>query len=430
MNYYSINNRSRKVSLKEALLRSVVEVSDLYMPERIPLMSSSFFRTMNEMDFREIALELSNAMFGMDIPDEILGRIIREAYTFDAPVRQLDKNLYVLELFHGPTLAFKDFGARFMAGLFEYLNRDGKNEIYVLTATSGDTGSAVASAFFRRSGIRVLILYPSGKVSSVQEKQLTTMGENISALEVDGTFDDCQSLVKQAFADKDLNAGMTLTSANSINFARLFPQSFYYFRAVSGLSGKTNIAISVPSGNFGNLTAGLIAKKMGLPVKTFIAATNMNHAVPDYLKSGIFEPKPTRHTITNAMDVGNPSNLPRILELYNNRIEDIRKDIEGNWFTDQQTYESMNELNDKFGYQADPHGAVAYLGIKEYLRKNDCTGIFLETAHPAKFPDIIEKATGRKVKIPPDLDDIMKKEGLSVRLNNDYSELKEFLKSL
>jgi threonine synthase len=430
MEYYSINDRTRKATLKEALFRSMVEVSDLYMPVRIPTLPSSFFQRFNGLTFREIALEVSLCMFGKDIPAEVLNTIIREAYTFDVPLKQLSDNLYVLELFHGPTLAFKDLGARFMAGLFEYLNKDGNNEIYVLTATSGDTGSAVANAFFRRKGIRVIILYPAGKVSRIQEKQLTTMGENICTLEINGTFDNCQSLVKKAFADKELNTGMTLTSANSINFARLFPQSFYYFKAVSGLGSKSNIAISVPSGNFGNLTAGLIAKKMGLPVKTFIAATNINHAVPDYLETGLFKPLPTRHTITNAMDVGNPSNLPRILDLYNNNIADIRKDIRGYWFTDAQTNESMNELNDKFGYQADPHGAVAYLGIREYTRNNDCTGIFLETAHPAKFPDIVEKATGRRVEIPSALDGIMKKEGRSIRLKNDYSEFKEFLRSL
>jgi threonine synthase len=428
MIFYNISNPSEKVTLKEAVLKSVTRVSDLYMPENIPMLPSLFFDKLKGMSLQEIAFTVSKTMLGEDIPDSALERIINTALNFDIPLRQLDENLYVLELFHGPTLAFKDVGARFMAGLIGYLLQDENYGITILVATSGDTGSAVANAFYHSKGINVVILFPSGKVSEIQELQLTTMGGNITALEVDGDFDDCQRLVKMAFADAELNIRLNLTSANSINIARLFPQSFYYFYALAQLSGTGKpVVISVPSGNFGNLTAGLIAKKMGLRINTFIAATNSNHAVVDYLNNGQYEPLPTIHTITNAMDVGNPSNFPRIIELFNKRHHNISSAIKGYWFTDEQTYQSMNDLQNIYDYQADPHGAVAYQGLKKYLEKHDCTGIFLETAHPSKFPDAVKKATNKNIQIPQALKNLMVLKKKSIKMPNDFASFRSFL---
>lgn len=428
MKFYSISNREKRVSLKEAILRSVVNVTDLYMPVSIPVMPDTFIKNLKGRALNEIASEITNAVFGDDIPPDIICRIINEAFTFEIPLKRLNDNLYVLELFHGPTLAFKDVGARFMAGLFEFITSEEDHEINVLAATSGDTGSAVASAFYNKSGIRVIILYPEGKVSLIQEKQLTTMGGNIISIAVDGTFDDCQRLVKLAFADRDLNKRLILTSANSINFARLFPQAFYYFHAYAQLEDDSgSLVFSVPSGNFGNLTAGLIAKRMGLPVSMFIASTNINRSVPDYLNNGVFEPKPTQHTITNAMDVGNPGNFPRILELYNYDIERLRSDLKGYWFNDLNTMKAMADLMDEYSYQADPHGAVAYLGLSEFMRNNDCTGIFLETAHPVKFADVVSRATGIDIAFPAAISGLMDLEGKTIKMGNSFKELKEYL---
>ncbi len=439
MIFYNINDHSEKVTLKDAVLRSVINQSGLYMPQSFPVMPKSFFDKLPQMSIGQIGFDLTKIMFGDDIPDSEIENIVTHALNFDIPLKQLDDNISVLELFHGPTLAFKDVGARFMAGLFEYLlhsnklNTNSQKDTVILVATSGDTGSAVANAFFNRKGIKVVILYPSGKVSNLQEKQLTTMGGNITTLEVDGNFDDCQSMVKQAFSDKELNEQLSLTSANSINFARLFPQSFYYFYAYGQLVARDrnksskNVIISVPSGNFGNLTAGLIAKKMGLSVDTFLAATNINHSVPDYLNNGIFTPKPTKQTITNAMDVGNPSNFPRMLELYNNNHNSINSDIKGYWFTDKQTMEGMNMLQKKYNYQADPHGALAYLALNEYVSSN-C--IFLETAHPAKFEESVLKATGIRAEIPNALDILKNLEKKSIRIPARYNRLKELLISI
>ena len=431
MNYYDIKNPTHKVSLKDAVLKSISSDSGLYMPERIPVLPDSFFSKLSSLNLQEIAFEVSNAMLGEDIPDIALKQIITEAISFPIPLKQLDENLFVLELFHGPTLAFKDVGARFMAGLFQYFLRNENREVVILVATSGDTGSAVANAFYNIKGVEVVILYPSGKVSELQEKQLTTMGGNITALEVEGNFDDCQRMVKQAFADSKLNQLLNLTSANSINFARLFPQSFFYFNAISQL-GKVDkpVVISVPSGNFGNLTSGLIAKKMGLPVHKFIASTNFNHSVPDYLKSGEYLPQQTHHTITNAMDVGDPSNFPRMLEIYQKQRLSMAADIKGYWFTDDQTRVAMAELQKQYGYQSDPHGAVAYAGIKESGYLKDNIGIFLETAHPAKFPEEVEKSTLHKVKIPGSLTEIMKLEKKAVRISNSYTNLLEQLQKM
>lgn len=431
MNYYDIKNPTQKVSLKEAVLKSISAQSGLYMPERIPSLSGSFFTNLSGLNLQAIAFEVSKAMLGEDIPDKALRQIVNNAISFPIPLKKLDENLFVLELFHGPTLAFKDVGARFMAGLFQYFLRNENREVVILVATSGDTGSAVANAFYNIKGVKVVILYPSGKVSGLQEKQLTTMGGNITALEVEGNFDDCQRMVKQAFADTELNKQLNLTSANSINFARLFPQSFFYFNAVAQ-TGKADkpIVISVPSGNFGNLTSGLIAKKMGLPVHKFIAATNLNHVVPDYLKNGEYQPQHTHHTITNAMDVGNPSNFPRMLEIYQKQQLSMAADIKGYWFTDDQTRTAMVDLQKQFGYQSDPHGAVAYAGLKEsgFLKGN--IGIFLETAHPAKFPEEVAKSTQVKVQIPDSLIQIMKLEKKSVKIPNGYSFLLEYLNQM
>jgi threonine synthase len=431
MNYYDTNNPNRIVTLKEAVLKSISGDSGLYMPERIPVMPDTFFAKLPGMSLQEIGFEVAKAMLGEDIPDDALKQIVNEALSFPIPLKQLDENLYVLELFHGPTLAFKDVGARFMAGLFEYFLNDDQKDVVILVATSGDTGSAVANAFFNRKGVKVVILYPSGKVSGLQEKQLTTMGGNITALEVYGNFDDCQRLVKQAFADTELNARLNLTSANSINFARLFPQSFFYFNAIAQL-GKVDkpVVISVPSGNFGNMTAGLIAKKMGLPVFQFIAATNQNHVVPDYLNTGEYEPKQTWHTISNAMDVGNPSNFPRMMEVYQKQHSAIATDIKGYWYTDEQTRSAMAEMQESYAYQADPHGAIAFAGLKEYGIGAEHIGIFLETAHPAKFPDEVTKSSNREVHIPDSLKGLLELEKKSIKMENSYPGFKKQLEHL
>ena len=431
MNFYDIKNPTHKVSLKDAVLKSISSDSGLYMPERIPVLPEAFFNNLPDLNLQEIAFEVSKAMLGEDIPHDGLKEIVNEAISFPVPLKKLDENLFVLELFHGPTLAFKDVGARFMAGLFQHFLQDDNREVIVLVATSGDTGSAVANAFFNRKGVKVVILYPSGKVSELQEKQLTTMGGNITALEVEGNFDDCQRLVKQAFADKELNSKLNLTSANSINFARLFPQSFYYFNAIAQLGRVYKpVVFSVPSGNFGNLTAGLIAKKMGLPIHKFIAATNHNHVVPDYLESGEYKPQHTYHTISNAMDVGNPSNFPRVLEIYQKQHQAIVSDIRGFWYTDNQTRAAMTEIQEKYAYQADPHGAIAYAGLKESGLFKDHTGIFLETAHPAKFPEEVEKSTAVSVQIPDALAEILLLEKKAIRMPNSYLSLQKQLTTM
>ena len=431
MKYYDIKNPARKVTLKEAVLKSISGDSGLYMPETIPALPASFFANLPGMQLQEIGLEVSKAMLGSDIPADALKKIVCDALSFPIPLKKLDEHLLVLELFHGPTLAFKDVGARFMAGLFRYFLQQDHRKAVILVATSGDTGSAVANAFFEQNDIQVVILYPSGKVSGLQEKQLTTMGGNITSLEVDGNFDDCQRLVKQAFADRELNRDINLTSANSINFARLFPQSFFYFNAVAQLEpSDKNLVFSVPSGNFGNLTSGLITKKMGLPAHRFIAATNSNRVVPDYLTEGSYIPKQTHHTITNAMDVGDPSNFPRMLEIYGKQHSAMASDIDGYWFTDDETRAAMTILQDKYNYQADPHGAVAFAGLLKSGMLAGNTGIFLETAHPAKFPEEVEKSTNTGVQIPDSLKEVMEREKRSVRMENKYENLVEVLRQM
>ncbi len=423
MTFYNISNPSEVVTLKEAVLKSITSESGLFMPATIPVLPSDFFERLFSLSLQEIAFEVSNAMFGNDIEEKALRQIVNTAMSFPIPLKPLGGNVHVLELFHGPTLAFKDVGARFMAGLFEYFLMNDQSEVTILVATSGDTGSAVADAFYNKKGVKVCILYPSGKVSTLQEKQLTTMGGNITALEVKGNFDDCQKLVKQAFADKALNERMNLTSANSINFARLFPQSFYYFWAIAQLGKQAKpVYVSVPSGNFGNLTAGLIAKKMGLDIDTFIASTNSNHSVPDFLETGVYEPHPIQFTISNAMDVAKPSNFPRMMALYADDHSMIRNDIKGHWCTDEQTRSAMNELQVQYGYTADPHGAIAYDGLKHHLPA-EAIGIFLESAHPAKFPEEVNKVNNMDIQIPDSLKGLMNKEKKAVLIENDYEAL-------
>jgi threonine synthase len=428
MKFYNINDPTERVGLRQAVLRSLSSSSGLYMPEYIPVLPASFLSGMRSLSFREIAFNVSKAMLHDDIPPNALEMIVDEAFTFPVPLRRIEDDLYVLELFHGPTFAFKDFGARFMAGLFTWLVKDERKEVTILTATSGDTGSAVANAFYGKEGIKVIILYPSGKVSELQEKQLTTMGGNIKAVEVAGDFDDCQRLVKSAFMDPELNKRLNLTSANSINFARLFPQSFYYFSAVSQLpESKLAVVISVPSGNFGNLTAGLLAKKMGLPVDKFIASNNSNHAVVDFLHTGKYQANKTIQTISNAMDVGNPNNFPRILEMYEKHFDEITRDISGYWYSDYETREGMKELFKTYKYLSDPHGAVAYLGLRDYRHSRKCSGVFVETAHPAKFLDEVEKTTGTRVEVPVELDKLRYLEKQTIKLKAEYSDFRELL---
>jgi threonine synthase len=387
---------------------------------------------LQSLSLKEIAWQVTNNMIGEDLPAVELDKIIEHTIQFDAPLVRIDEDIYALELFHGPTLAFKDFGARFLSGLLGYYAKQQSKEITILVATSGDTGSAVANSFLRVPGTQVVVLYPSGKVSEIQEKQFTTLGENIIALEVEGTFDDCQRLVKQAFLDKELKQKLFLTSANSINIARLMPQSFYYFYAYAQLGTKGNpLVISVPSGNFGNLTAGLIAKKLGLPIKQFLAATNANKVVPEFLKTGEFKPRPSMQTISNAMDVGNPSNFPRMLELYNNDFDLLSQDITGYSFNDESTRNAMRNVYDKTGYCMDPHGAIGYQGLLEFKKSNSAfTGIFLETAHPAKFREVVEETIQHTVDLPERLKDFMEGEKKTIQISSSFLEFKSLLPTL
>lgn len=430
MNYYSTNNKTHRVNLKEAVLKGLAPDNGLYMPEAIPVLPNSFFDSLPEKSFQEIAFDVAHAFLKDDVPDAELGRIVEHTISFDAPLVQLDKNIFALELFHGPTLAFKDFGARFMSQLLGFFAREEKREVVILVATSGDTGSAVANGFLGVPGTKVVVLYPSGKVSDIQEKQFTTLGQNITALEVDGTFDDCQRLVKEAFSDEALNSRFFLTSANSINIARLIPQSFYYFYAWSRLKNRDNVLFSVPSGNFGNLTAGLIAKRMGLPIGHFVAATNMNDIVPQYLKTNRFTPRPSLSTISNAMDVGNPSNFARMLALYES-AEKMNEDISGYAFSDEETRQVMREVYQQRNYTLDPHGAVGYSGLKKYLSADkDITGIFLETAHPAKFLEVVENILQQKVTVPEKLQVFLSKQKNVLSARNDFHDFKKLLSEI
>ena len=429
MNLYSTKNRNHKVSLKEAVLKGLPPDNGLYMPEHIPELSDSFIRSLENHSFQEIAFEVSKTLIGDYIPEKDLKRIIENSITFPAPVIDLDEQKKVLELFHGPSLAFKDFGARFMAQLMSYFNQREEKELVILVATSGDTGGAVAAGFYKTLGVKVVILYPSGKVSMLQEKQLTTLGENIEAVEINGTFDDCQTLVKQSFLDSDLNKSIRLSSANSINIARLIPQSFYYFEAFKQIKGEEdNVVFCIPSGNFGNLTAGLFAKRMGLPIHHFIAATNANDVVPEYLFSGKYLPRPSVRTISNAMDVGNPSNFARMMDLYGSTWNSIKNEISGYFFYDDETKEGVKEVFQKYNYTIDPHGAVGYLALKEYQREHpDTKGIILETAHPSKFIDDMEDILQSKIEIPKRLAVLASRKKNSVEMDNDYATFKNWL---
>ena len=400
MRLYSTNSPDTLVDFGEAVLRSLPADNGLYMPERIPALDEAFWRSWQDMDFQDMAYQVISTILQGAIPENELQCIVSEALNFPAPVVNLDEHRRVLELFHGPTLAFKDFGARFMARIMAWLTRDDEQTLTVLVATSGDTGGAVASAFHHVEGTRVIILYPSGKVSGLQEKQLTALGGNITALEVDGSFDDCQRMVKAAFLDPEISQACNLTSANSINISRLIPQMLYYFEAARQLAieGKEDPVFVIPSGNFGNLTALLFAMRMGLRVGHVVAATNINDVVPEYLRSSQYNPRPSVPTLSNAMDVGAPSNFARMLELFGSEWKDMAADISGYGYGDDLTREAMREVHEKYGYVIDPHGAVGYLAGEAWLDEHpDDTVVILETAHPAKFPETITEELGSKV---------------------------------
>ena len=418
-------------SLQKAVVQGLAEDRGLYMPERIVPLSSDFLAHLSDYSFQEIACQVADCFFGEDVPQEELHALVCDTLSFDVPLVEVAPRIYSLELFHGPTLAFKDVGARFMARLLgHFIRRSGSDELVnVLVATSGDTGSAVANGFLGVPGIHVYVLYPKGKVSPIQECQFTTLGQNITALEVDGVFDDCQALVKSAFMDAELSAHMRLTSANSINVARFLPQSCYYFYACAqlqrrGWQGKT--VASVPSGNFGNICSALIGKRMGLPVHRFIAANNANDVFYKYLQTGEYAPMASLQTIANAMDVGDPSNFARILDLYGHSVEAIRKDISGATYSDAQIASTLRSCLHETGYQLDPHGACGYRALQEGLGEDE-VGFFLETAHPAKFKSVVEDITGQSVAIPPRLAAFMKGEKQSVPMSRDFQDFKAFL---
>jgi len=430
MKYYSTNKTVSPVSLMEAVVKGLAGDNGLFMPERIEGFQPSFFNGIHNMSFQEISAEVAKKFFGEDIPKQILEDIVYDTLSFDCPIVKVKGDIYSLELFHGPTLAFKDVGGRFMARLLAYFLKGFQKEVNVLVATSGDTGSAVANGFLDVPGIKVYVLYPKGLVSDIQEKQFTTLGKNITALEVDGTFDDCQRLVKSAFLDTELNNAMVLTSANSINVARFLPQSFYYFNAFARLRElgvKADPIFSVPSGNFGNLTAGLFAKRMGLPVRRFIAANNENDIVYQYLKTGKYEPRSSVSTIANAMDVGAPSNFARILDLYHHSYTDISEDIVGFRCSDAEIRETMKQVFVEENYMLDPHGAVGYRALQAEMKDGE-VGVFFETAHPAKFTETVESVLGKgTVALPEKLAEFMKGEKLSIGMSTDFADFKDYL---
>lgn len=429
MIYYSTNQQSATVDFREATLRGQAPDKGLYFPSVIPRLESAFLSALETMDEAEIAFRVIRPYIGQTIPEADLYRIVSETVSFPIPLVPLTENISALELFHGPTLAFKDVGARFMSRCLGYFAAGNERKITVLVATSGDTGGAVADGFYGVEGVDVVILYPSGMVSPVQEKQLTTPGRNIQALEVSGSFDDCQAMVKNAFADRELREKLFLTSANSINVARWLPQQFYYFFAHKQWKDRGLApVISVPSGNFGNICAGILAMQSGLPVRHFIAACNVNDVVSDYLITGILQPKNVRPTLSNAMDVGNPSNFVRILEIFGQRLPSIREHLSAVSVSDAETLATIKELYLSTGYTADPHGAVGYLGLKRYLEKNPAAkGYFLETAHPVKFPGAVEKATGNPIPVPAALAPLMSRQKKSIKMGTGYSELREYL---
>lgn len=430
MKYYSTNGKAEKATLKEAVVKGLASDKGLFMPEAIKPLPQSFFDEIQNLSFQEIAYRVADAFFGEDIPADDLKKIVYDTLSFDVPAVPVTDNIYSLELFHGPTLAFKDVGARFMARLLQYfIKQEGNEQVNVLVATSGDTGSAVANGFLGVDGIRVYVLYPKGKVSDIQECQFTTLGQNITALEVDGVFDDCQALVKNAFMDADLNKHMKLTSANSINVARFLPQSFYYFYAYAQLKklGKADqMVVCVPSGNFGNICSALFGKKMGLPVKRFIAANNANDIFFKYLQTGKYEPKASVQTIANAMDVGDPSNFARIYDLYNKDHAAICADISGATYTDEQIADAIRECKASTGYQLDPHGACGYKALQEGLKDGE-VGVFLETAHPAKFKSTVDGIINGDIEIPAKLAAFMKGTKQSIAMTRNFADFKAFL---
>ncbi|GAA4073453.1 threonine synthase [Flavobacterium cheonanense] len=427
MKYYSLNNKAIKVSFQEAVIQGLAPDKGLYFPETISQLPQSFFENIESLSNEEVALNAIKQFVGDEIPETELKQIISETLSFDFPLIQVEENVYSLELFHGPTMAFKDVGARFMSRCLAYFNRDNDQKNTVLVATSGDTGGAVASGFLGVKGVEVVILYPSGKVSDIQERQLTTLGQNITALEVDGVFDDCQDMVKKAFLDADLNH-KNLTSANSINIARWLPQMFYFFFAYKELK-KFNkpLIVSCPSGNFGNICAGIMAKKLGLPLTHFVASTNANDTIPRFLENGIYDAKSSISTISNAMDVGNPSNFFRIQEMYNNDLSEFEKDFSSYSYTDEETKLAMKNIYANSRYIAEPHGAVGYLGLKKELEKQpNSIGFFLETAHPIKFLDVVKPVLNVKLEIPKQIESVLGKEKVSIKIKS-FDDLKDFL---
>ena len=428
MNYYSLNHKAPNTSFKDAVIKGLAPDKGLYFPESITPLSKEFFSNIDNLSYPEIAFEAIKQFVSPEIPEDVLKTIVEETLSFDFPVVKLNDNISTLELFHGPTMAFKDVGARFMARCLGYFNKKNTNEVTVLVATSGDTGGAVANGFLGVKGVNVVILYPSGKVSDIQEMQLTTLGQNIKALEVNGTFDDCQAMVKTAFLDDELTSKMQLTSANSINVARWLPQLFYFMFAYKQMHKKYNdIVFSVPSGNFGNICAGMMAQQLGLPIKHFIASNNENNVVTRYLQSESYEPKPSVQTISNAMDVGAPSNFIRIQEIYKYNFKALKENISSFSFTDEETKAAMLEIYNDFNYVADPHGAVGYLGCKAYLKKNPKVHcVFLETAHPTKFLDVVEEVIKEKQPLPEQIQAVMGKEKESIIIST-YENLKMFL---
>lgn len=433
MKYYSTNGQAPIATLEKAVVKGLAEDKGLYMPERIKPLPQAFFDNIENLSFQEIANTVADAFFGEDVPAEDLKRIVYDTLAFDCPCVKVTDTIYSLELFHGPTLAFKDVGARFMARLLQYfLKKEGTGQVNVLVATSGDTGSAVANGFLCVDGIHVYVLYPKGKVSPIQECQFTTLGQNITAVEVDGVFDDCQALVKNVFMDADLNAHMKLTSANSINVARFLPQAFYYFYAYAqmkkkGLAGQ--LVVCVPSGNFGNICSALFGKKMGLPIKRFIAANNANDIFYNYLQTGKYAPKASVQTIANAMDVGDPSNFARVYELYGKSHKAICADISGATYKDEQIAETIREVKSETGYVCDPHGACGYRALKEGLAAGE-VGVFLETAHPAKFKDTVDGILGGSLEIPAKLQAFMKGTKQSIPMSKDFADFKAYLLSV
>ena len=433
MQYYSTNGKAPLATLEEAVVRGLAPDKGLYMPQEIRPLPQEFYDNIENMSFQEMSYQVAHNFFGDDVDAESLREIVFDTLAFETPIVKVEDNIYSLELFHGPTLAFKDVGARFMARLLRYfIKREGKEQVNVLVATSGDTGSAVANGFLGVDGIHVYVLYPKGKVSKIQESQFTTLGKNITAIEVDGVFDDCQALVKSAFMDEELQGHMNLTSANSINVARFLPQAFYYFNAYAQAKklGKADkLTICVPSGNFGNITAGLFAQRMGLPIMNFIAANNANDIFYNYLLSGIYSPKASIQTIANAMDVGDPSNFARILDLYKSSHAEICNHISGATYSDDEIAATMKKCYEQTGYVLDPHGACGYQALKDNLKEGE-TGVFLETAHPAKFKEKVDAILSTDIEIPTRLADFMKGKKQSLEMAADFSAFKQFLLSV